>query len=132
MVSVADRRQSIYQAITSIENWNPYPYLIGAPVLPALMVGAPSEGDLDETLDGAGSYVFTVYAVCSGTDWQAAQQLIDPLLALGDSGSLRAALDAEAELAGQITGITFSDYGPGATWANVPVFMARVRLEILS
>ena len=133
MATLADRRQSIYRALQTISNWQVYPYLEQAPQLPALMVGAPAEGNLDETFDGSGSYGFTVYALCNGDQsWSTAQQLIDPLLAPGGNGSVRAALDAQPDIAGQIVSIEFSDYGPGANWAGATVFMARIRLVVLS
>lgn len=133
MATLADRRLSLYQALQSIENWNIYQYLIEAPQMPALMVGGPPEGDLDETFEGEGHFVFELYAICKGDqNWALAQQLIDPLLAPNGNGSLAAALDAQINVGGQIGQVSFSDYGPGANWAGAKVYMVKIRVEVMS
>jgi hypothetical protein len=131
VATLDDRRQSLFEGLQNLVGWNAYAYLQGAPQLPALMVGAPPEGDLDIDFDDGANYTFTILAIVGGGDWEEAQRLIDPLLAPSGDGSLKDALESIEDLDGQLGELRYSDYMPGR-YAEMPVFGCKFTVEVIT
>lgn len=100
---------------------------------PCAFVAGPS-GDFDQTFDGGVNLTFDVVVLVSRGDTRTGQERLDAYLADSGAASIKARVEADSELDGEVSSVRVSgwrDYGGRFTVGDTEYIGARVLVEVL-
>ena len=133
MMDLAGVRTAIAGALDTIPGLRAYAFVPDKPEPPCAIV-APSGCDYDQTMArGSDEILFTVVVLASRADDRSGQGTLDGYLAADGASSVKAAIEADTDLAGTVDTVrvrSWQTYGV-REWAGIAYYSVEFTIEVI-